>query len=127
LFPGVRERLSALDWGPRGHRLGVASNQNGVAHGYLDAAMARRLLRDTVEEALGFVPADAAIMMCTCSLRRDCDCRKPKPGMLLRILRHFSLPASAALFVGDLDVDQEAARRAGVAFEWADAFFGRRP
>jgi D-glycero-D-manno-heptose 1,7-bisphosphate phosphatase len=127
LFPGVRERLRAIDWGPRGHRLGVASNQNGVAGGHLTAAMARRLLRETVEEALGFVPRDAAIEMCTCSPRGDCACRKPNPGMLLRILRRFSLPASEALFVGDLEIDREAARRACVGFVWAHEFFGRQP
>jgi D-glycero-D-manno-heptose 1,7-bisphosphate phosphatase len=124
LLPGVAERLRALDWGPRGHRLGIASNQNGVALGYLSARMARRLLRETVEEALGFVPGDAAIEMCTCSPRRRCPCRKPAPGMLHRILRRFGLPPQEALFVGDLEIDREAAARAGVGFAWAHEFFG---
>jgi D-glycero-D-manno-heptose 1,7-bisphosphate phosphatase len=127
LFPGVRESLRALDWGPAGHKLGIASNQNGVALGYTSASVARRLLRDTVQEALGFVPEDSAIEMCTCHPARRCPCRKPEPGMLLSILRHFRLPPAEALFVGDLEIDREAARRAGVAFEWAHAFFGREP
>jgi phosphoglycolate phosphatase-like HAD superfamily hydrolase len=33
---------------------------------------------------------------------------------------------AAALFVGDGDVDREAAMRAGVHFTWAADFFGRR-
>lgn len=127
LFPGVRETLRALDWGEAGYKLGVASNQNGVALGYLSEAMARRLLRDMVAEALGFVPADAAIVMCTCSPGRRCPCRKPEPGMLQEILRHFDLPPEDALFVGDLEIDRDAAARAGVAFRWAHEFFGRRP
>ena len=127
LLPGVRRRLRALDWGPGGHRLGIASNQNGVALGYLGEEVARALLVDTVAAALGFVPADAAIEMCTCPPRGDCACRKPEPGMLLRILQRFGLPAAEALFVGDLEIDREAARRAGVAFEWAHDFFGRQP
>jgi D-glycero-D-manno-heptose 1,7-bisphosphate phosphatase len=123
LMPGVRERLRRLDWGPRGHRLGVASNQNGVALGYVTRDVARRLLRDTVEAAIGFVPAGAAIEMCVCSPRRPCPCRKPEPGMLREILRRFDAGPAEALFVGDLEIDREAARRAGVAFEWAHEFF----
>jgi HAD superfamily hydrolase (TIGR01662 family) len=126
LMPGVRERLSALDWGPRGHRLGVASNQDGVPLGDLSHDMALRLLRDTVEAAIGFVPMSAAIEMCVCDPRQVCPCRKPAPGMLHRILRRFGASPAEALFVGDLDIDREAACRAGVSFEWAGAFFGGR-
>ncbi len=127
LLPGVAETLRSLDWGPGGHKLGVASNQNGVALGYLSAPMARRLLRETVEEALGFVPEDAAIEMCTCPPDRHCPRRKPEPGMLRAILDRFGLRAEEALFVGDLEIDREAARRAGVAFAWAREFFEARP
>jgi D-glycero-D-manno-heptose 1,7-bisphosphate phosphatase len=125
LLPGVRERLRAIDW--RRHKLGVASNQGGVALGHVTGPMARRLLYDMVEEALGFVPPDARILMCTCPPDRDCHCRKPRPGMLLRILRSFALPPAEALYVGDLELDREAARRAGVAFRWAREFFDGRP
>jgi HAD superfamily hydrolase (TIGR01662 family) len=123
LLPRVRERLSALDWGARGHRLGIASNQDGVPLGDLSRDMARRLLRDTVEAALGFVPEDAAIEMCVCDPSERCPCRKPAPGMLRSILRRFRASPTEALFVGDLEIDREAARRAGIAFEWAHAFF----
>jgi HAD superfamily hydrolase (TIGR01662 family) len=126
LLPNVRETLSALDWSAAGHRLGIASNQNAVALGRLTEAMARRLLRETVEAALGFVPATAAIEMCTCSPLADCGCRKPRPGMLLRLLERFSAPPADALYVGDLDIGREVARGAGVAFEWAHDFFAER-
>jgi len=127
LMPNVRETLRPLDWSERGHRLGVASNQNGVALGYLGEAMARRLLVETVEAALGFLPASAAIEMCTCAPSSRCACRKPRPGMIFRLLERFAVPAADALYVGDLDIDREAARRAGIAFEWAHEFFAARP
>jgi D-glycero-D-manno-heptose 1,7-bisphosphate phosphatase len=127
LMPGVRERLSNLDWGAGGHRLGIASNQDGVALGELTLELAERLLRDAVEAAIGFVPADAAIELCACALEPPCACHKPAPGMLLRILRRFAAAPDEALYVGDLDIDEQAARRAGVAFQWARDFFGRAP
>ncbi len=41
---------------------------------------------------------------------------KPHPESILKILRHFNITPSEALFVGDSEVDQESAARSGVAF-----------
>jgi HAD superfamily hydrolase (TIGR01549 family) len=48
---------------------------------------------------------------------------KPNPGMLLRIMQALEVGPEATLYIGDLEIDQEAARRAGVAFMWAHEFF----
>jgi len=53
----------------------------------------------------------------------DPDWRKPAPGMLLAAARQ---EPEKALFVGDRESDEEAARQAGISFEWAEDFFGRR-
>ena len=126
LMPNVRETLARVDWRPGGTRLGIASNQNGVAAGHLSERMARRLLEDTVRAAIGLVPDGAAIEMCVCPVSAGCACRKPEPGLLLRILERTGVDAARALFVGDLEIDREAARRAGVPFAWAADFFGWR-
>jgi D-glycero-D-manno-heptose 1,7-bisphosphate phosphatase len=123
LLPGVRETLARLDWAG-GVRLGVASNQDQVAYGHLTLAMARRLLRDMVSAATGRAPVDACIQLCPHALEVPCDCRKPAPGMLLRIMADVGASPAETLFVGDAATDAEAARRAGVAFTWAADFFG---
>jgi len=41
---------------------------------------------------------------------------KPDPESILKILRHFAIAPSQALFVGDSEVDQEAAQGVGVPF-----------
>lgn len=122
-MPNVQETLSSLPW-EDGLHLGVASNQGGVALGYLDRDLARNMLVDMAVEAIGFLPSRTYIELCTCSSRVECDSRKPAPGMLLRILEQSGVSAKAALFVGDLDKDREAAHRAGIAFIWAKDFFG---
>ncbi len=124
LMPNVKDKLRSIPWGRGGSRLGVASNQGGVALGYLTREGAHRLIVDTLIEAIGYLPDDAAIELCTCNPAESCACRKPVPGMLLNIMRHFRISPRDTLFVGDLDVDREAARRAGVAFRWARDFFG---
>jgi D-glycero-D-manno-heptose 1,7-bisphosphate phosphatase len=46
--------------------------------------------------------------------RTDCDCRKPKPGMLLKGLREYNGDPDSSFFIGDKSSDMEAARNAGI-------------
>ena len=53
----------------------------------------------------------------------DCECRKPKPGMLLRAAEKYNIDLRASYMVGDDERDMEAGRRAGchifrVAANW---------
>ena len=124
LLPGVRERLARIDWGADGARFGVASNQGGVGMGYIRKEAAYSLLAEMVEAAFGRPAPPGSIELCTCAPHANCDCRKPKPLMLLRLMRRFGAARAETLFVGDMDRDEEAARRAGVRFAWARDFFG---
>ena len=43
----------------------------------------------------------------------DCDCRKPKPGLLLQAAKEFNIDLSQSIMIGDSDRDVEAGKRAG--------------
>ena len=43
----------------------------------------------------------------------DCDCRKPKPGMLLQAAKDFNIDLSQSFMIGDSDRDVEAGEAAG--------------
>lgn len=43
----------------------------------------------------------------------DCDCRKPKPGMLLQAAEKYNIDLEASYMVGDDERDMEAGRQAG--------------
>jgi D-glycero-D-manno-heptose 1,7-bisphosphate phosphatase len=124
LMPNVTERLRAIPWGEDGPWLGIASNQNGVGDGVIEEGTARGLIDDLMSQVLGPTEARVRIEMCICSERANCACRKPEPGLLLRLLDHYAIQPGEALFIGDLPIDEEAARRAGVPFMWAGEFFG---
>jgi D-glycero-D-manno-heptose 1,7-bisphosphate phosphatase len=124
LMPNVPETLRAITWGPQGTGLAIASNQNAVALGFLTACTAYRMLEATVREAVGEVPEGTAIEMCIDAPDAPCECRKPAPGMLRRAMARHGAAPGETLFVGDLDIDREAAARAGVRFTWAWDFFG---
>jgi D-glycero-D-manno-heptose 1,7-bisphosphate phosphatase len=127
VIPGVRERLSEIDWGMSGARFGIASNQGGVGMGYMTYEMAYQLLADMVVEAFGLkAPPHGSIEICPHAPHANCPCRKPKPLMLVRLMHRFRARRNETLFVGDMDRDEEAARRAGVRFLWAHEFFNRQ-
>jgi D-glycero-D-manno-heptose 1,7-bisphosphate phosphatase len=127
LIPGVRERLAEIEWGPGGARFAVATNQGGVGLGYLTSAMARALLVEMVRQAFGVEPPAGSIEICPHAPYAKCSCRKPEPGMLLRLMRRFRAEPDETLFVGDMAGDEEAARRAETHFAWAHEFFGQPP
>jgi D-glycero-D-manno-heptose 1,7-bisphosphate phosphatase len=124
LIPGVKERLARVRWGEGGARFGVATNQGGVGLGYLTLQSARSLLVEMVVEAFGVWPPPGSIEICPHAPHLGCPCRKPEPLMLQRLMRRFRVSKDETLFVGDIDRDEEAARRAGARFMWAWDFFG---
>jgi D-glycero-D-manno-heptose 1,7-bisphosphate phosphatase len=109
---GSREAIAALS--KAGHRIVVCTNQAGVAQGLISTDMMedihRRMLA-AIEEVGGVIEK---VYTCTHSKNADCDCRKPRPGMLLRASRELDLDMSDAIFIGDSITDMQAGSAAGV-------------
>ncbi len=126
LLPGVKRTLAAIEWGSplRGRTaLGIASNQAGIARGYLSEQSALKMLEDTVKAAAGFPPVTGSVEFCPHNIREGCSCRKPAPGMLERLMAFWGTVPKRTLFVGDMASDQGAAINAGCEFTWAADFF----
>lgn len=109
---GSREAIAALT--KAGHRIVVCTNQAGVAQGLISTdAMEdihRRMLA-AIEEVGGVIEK---VYACTHGKTADCDCRKPRPGMLLRASRELDLDMNDAVFIGDSITDMQAGSAAGV-------------
>lgn len=91
-----------------GFRLLVATNQPDIARG--------RLTRAQVDAMNGYLtsklPLDG-IEMCTHDDADQCDCRKPKPGLLLHAAAREEIDLSQSFMVGDRYRDIEAGHSAG--------------
>ena len=125
LLPNVRATLRHLPWmQPGGPQVGLASNQDHVGYGHLSFDAARGLLRDLAVAAIGVAPPDVALQLCPHTLEIDCECRKPKPAMLLKIMGHYAIGAEDTLLVGNSEVDRLAADAAGIGFVSAASLFG---
>lgn len=126
LLPKRIEKLQALK--AEGACLALASNQGGVAFGYMLQGDILRELQATAK-ALG-IPQGGVYICYThpkASLeeyRMDEDRRrKPGPGMLLEAMSDFKAEPEETLMVGDREEDQRAAQSAGCHFMWAEEFF----
>jgi HAD superfamily hydrolase (TIGR01662 family) len=106
----VRGARSAVERLRRaGVRVGVVSNQSGVARGLLTGAQVEAV-NARVDELLG--PFDTW-QVCTHGPSDGCDCRKPRPGMVVEAARRLGVDPSECVVVGDIGADVEAAAAAG--------------
>lgn len=123
LFPGRKERLAALQ--TAGIKTALATNQGGVAFGYLkEDEMMLWLMELTFELGTtgNYVCFNHPQGKIEKYRKEDYD-RKPKPGMLFKAMTFHDVLPYETLYVGDRPEDQQAAWNAGVAFMWADQFF----
>ena len=100
----------------RGYLLIVATNQGGLAKGwYTEEQLAgmHQHLKD-VYAAHGVKFTDIYYCPHHPNFTGECDCRKPKPGMLLRGIAQYNIDPARSYFIGDRERDIEAGTQAGV-------------
>jgi D-glycero-D-manno-heptose 1,7-bisphosphate phosphatase len=110
-IPGALEAIARLNqWG---WRVVVASNQSGVGRG-LFGMDTLNAINDKMVKSLAQVGGRLdAIFFCPHAADSPCDCRKPKPGMLLQIAERFNVELEGVPVVGDSLRDLQAAVAVG--------------
>ena len=118
VFPWAAQAIRLLN--EKGLIVIVVTNQAGVARGYFREELVLEVhqrLRDELIQAGAFLDA---IYYCPHHpsagdppYRRDCDCRKPRTGMLRRAVAEFGIDLSRSFVVGDRYGDIELAYNAG--------------
>jgi len=106
ILPGVAEALCTLR--SRGYALIVVTNQPDVGRGTLS-----RHSVDRLHQRLQYELTLDAILTCFHDGAAGCDCRKPKPGLLLRAAAALGIELRASFMVGDRWRDVQAGQRAG--------------
>jgi len=91
----------------------VVSNQSGIARGYFSASDADAVDARIRELLAQTGAAITATYRCPHLPDSRCDCRKPKPGMLLRAAADLNIDLASSWIVGDRLLDVEAGNAAG--------------
>jgi len=130
LINGVPEALSLLKG--KGYSLVVVTNQSGVARGFFDMNFvleSHRRIQLLLEEAA--VAVDA-FYFCPHHptegdppYRVDCNCRKPKAGLVLRAVSDLGIELEGSWVVGDDLPDLMMARNLGLPFVLLRSGYGR--
>jgi D-glycero-D-manno-heptose 1,7-bisphosphate phosphatase len=121
IYPGAAESVSRLK--DAGYTLVVVTNQPDVGNGLVD----RSVVEEMHQKLRASLLVDA-IEVCYHTAGDNCDCRKPKPGMLLRAAERLGLDCRRSLMVGDRWSDVEAAKAAGCKSVFIDLNYrDRRP
>jgi len=97
----------------------VITNQRGITLGCMSAQTVEDIhhrLRVVLKEQHGLDLLD--ILYCPHDRDDGCDCRKPKPGMILEAARRHGIDLSHSWMIGDSKKDVEAGRAAGCRTVW---------
>lgn len=118
LIPGAGEAIKKLH--EVGYRVVLVSNQPGIAKGYLPRETFKKITKKMKEELAKdeafldgeyycFHHPEAKVE----GLRANCECRKPKPGLLLQAAEERNIDLSESWMVGDGLTDIRAGKGAG--------------
>lgn len=130
LFPYSATALKQLH--ENGYLAIVITNQAGVARGYFSEEMVQAIHKQMTEDLETSGARLDAIYYCAHHpsvgkppYQLKCDCRKPKPGLLLRAARDYDIDLAESWMVGDRYSDIELAANAGVKSALVLSGYGR--
>lgn len=119
LLPGAAEGIRTLS--ALGYRVLVVSNQPGVAKGHCGRDRLERVtarLHELLDQEGARVDG---VYYCLHhpegripELTLDCECRKPRPGLLLRAALEHGVDLAQSILIGDSITDVQAGQAAGV-------------
>jgi D-glycero-D-manno-heptose 1,7-bisphosphate phosphatase len=130
VFPFAAEAVRALH--AAGWLAVLVTNQAGVARGYFREEMIAQVHSLLADELWRGGARLDAIYYCPHHptvgeppYRQDCDCRKPRPGLIHGAARQFRLDLAGSWMVGDRYSDVVLARNAGVRSAFVLTGYGR--
>jgi D-glycero-D-manno-heptose 1,7-bisphosphate phosphatase len=130
LFPYTIDAVRLLN--RAGYKVVVVTSQNGIAQGVLTEgflgeahAHLSRLFEAAGAKIEGYYYCPHSTHAAVERYRTECECRKPKPGMILAAARDHSLDVSQSFVIGDRWRDIEMGLAAGTRALLVETGYGR--
>ena len=116
---GAKEALAYLT--QKGYTIFVVTNQSGIARGYYTVTDMEKLHEFMAQQIVAAGGKIEKFYYCphlpegkVAEYAVECDCRKPKPGLILRAFAEYDIDKDAAFLIGDKPRDVESAEAAGI-------------
>ncbi len=109
--PGALEAVARINHA--GWHTVVATNQSGIGRGMIDMSAVNAVHAHMYQQLQVQGGRIDAVFFCPHTPEEDCDCRKPKPGLMLDIGRRYGVDLAGVPMVGDTARDLIAAQAAG--------------
>ena len=110
-IPGSLEAIARLC--RQDYQIVIVTNQSGISRGYYSVNTLNRIHQKMLDELSHFGGEISALFFCPHSDKHRCECRKPKPGMLLELAQRLKCNLNDVYVVGDSLRDIQAAQSAG--------------
>ena len=110
-IPGSIEAIARLN--QNGYRIAVATNQSGIGRGLFDMATLNAMNDKMMELVFRQGGRIDALFFCPHTAVEDCNCRKPRTGMLEEIAARFHTELKGVPSIGDSLKDLQAAETVG--------------
>ena len=112
LMPGAIDMLAELRF--LGYSLVVVTNQSGIGRGLFSeddySRVNGRMNRLLAKRGIAL----DGVYHCPHAPDDGCDCRKPKPGLILKASQDLDIDISRSILIGDKQSDIDAGRSAGI-------------
>lgn len=109
IFPFVAEALEMLK--AHDYLVIVVTNQSGIGRGYYTVEDMHAIHAKMSDELPGLIDG---FYYCPDTPDSDCDCRKPKTGMIEKALEKFEIDIKGSWMIGDKAIDVSTGRNAGI-------------
>lgn len=105
----------------KGINLFVVTNQSGLARGYFDCQQYNLLNFEILKALRGNGINISDVFTCPhhpegliTKYKKKCECRKPKPGLILMACEKYNLDVRQSILIGDKPSDIKAGKAAGI-------------
>jgi len=111
---GIFELLKFLQ--NKGYKLFIITNQSGIARGYYNKKDFHYLMDYMINELKkrNIEIVDYRFCPHHPEITGECECRKPKPGMILNLAKKHNIDLTKSVIIGDKLSDIKAAENAGI-------------
>ena len=110
-LPGALDAIARLNHA--GYTVVIAANWPGLGRGQVDMATVNAIHARMNKQLAAAGGRIEAIFFCPHTPEESCSCRKPKPGLLLRIGERYKIDLAQVHAVGNSASDAQAANAAG--------------